>query len=265
MWPGSSMSVTIAIWSLWRLAIRPVTTRPSLVAMTTASYWSLMALLGTTIDSSRSRVLNRPAIPERSGPTPPPSLSNRWQAKHLAAANITRPWSKSRPLRPPSTIGTSSSSVHFLTNFRSGPAAAEAVEAGFASMIGLSRAFSASSRWAIASRRMLAMKPGKLLPPLNGAALGNQEKNASRSAGCQPVFRTRRARAYSSCSSWVGARPSRATVFAAASGALEVGEHLDQLGVELAAGGRIVRVESLDQPGHGRESSGRPNRLRTTW
>ena len=97
MRPGSSMSVKIIRLLPWRLTIRPVTTRPSVVAMITASYWSLMTLLGTTIDSSRSRTLNRPATPERSGPSPPPSLSKRWQAKHLAAANIARPRSKSRP------------------------------------------------------------------------------------------------------------------------------------------------------------------------
>ena len=33
------------------------------------------------------------------GPVPPPSLSKRWQAKHLAAANSFRPRSKSRPVQ----------------------------------------------------------------------------------------------------------------------------------------------------------------------
>ena len=69
------MSVLIIIVSPLRLTIRPVTTRPSAVAMVTAWYWSLIDLLGRTIDSSRSRGLNRPATPVRSGPTVPPSLS----------------------------------------------------------------------------------------------------------------------------------------------------------------------------------------------
>ena len=55
--------------------MRPVITRPSVVAMVTAPYWSLMDLLGRTIDSSRSRGLNRPETLVRSGPTLPPSLS----------------------------------------------------------------------------------------------------------------------------------------------------------------------------------------------
>ncbi len=85
------MSGQTEIFSPLRLTIRPLTTRPEVVAMTTAAYWSLIVLLGTMTDSSRSRTLNRPPTPERSGPSPPPSLLNRWQEKHLAAANIARP------------------------------------------------------------------------------------------------------------------------------------------------------------------------------
>ena len=59
---------------------------PSFVAMETAAYWSLITLLGSTIDSSRSRTLNRPATAVRSGPTPPPSLSKRWQAEQFDRA-----------------------------------------------------------------------------------------------------------------------------------------------------------------------------------
>ena len=39
------------------------------------------------------------------------------------------------------------------------------------------------------------MNPGKLLPPLKLAALGNQEKNALRSSGVQPALSIRRSRA----------------------------------------------------------------------
>src|SRR5262245_15725156 len=72
---GSSMSVLTMIESPARLTMRPVTVWPSLVPMMTAAYWSLMTLLGSTMDSSRSRTLKRPAAPVRSGPDEPPSLS----------------------------------------------------------------------------------------------------------------------------------------------------------------------------------------------
>ena len=67
------------------LPTRPVTTRPSFVAMETAAYWSLITLLGSTIASSRSRTPNRPATAVRSGPTPPPSTPKRWQAAQATA------------------------------------------------------------------------------------------------------------------------------------------------------------------------------------
>ena len=40
----------------------------------TAPYWSLITLLGRTMDSSRSRGLKRPPTPVRSGPTRTPSI-----------------------------------------------------------------------------------------------------------------------------------------------------------------------------------------------
>src|SRR4051812_43987897 len=112
------MLVLTEIVSPWRLTIRPVMVRPSAIAIITAWYWSLIVLLGRTIDSSRSRTLNRPEAPERSGPVEPPSLLYRWHEKHWAAANRERPRSKSRPLSPFSTIGASSSTVQALTKGR---------------------------------------------------------------------------------------------------------------------------------------------------
>src|SRR5262249_55152595 len=71
---GSSMSMLTMIVSWARLTMRPVTVLPSVVMMLTAAYWSLMTLLGSTMDSNRSRTLKRPAAPVRSGPDEPPSL-----------------------------------------------------------------------------------------------------------------------------------------------------------------------------------------------
>ena len=118
----------------------------------TAAYWSLMTLLGRTIDSSRSRVLNRPATPVRSGPAAPPSLSKRWQAKHFAGGEQRAAAVEvALRFRPVSTIGASSSSVQSLTNGRGGPATAAVARRGGASRIGLSSAFSDSLRVATAS------------------------------------------------------------------------------------------------------------------
>src|SRR5262249_40935469 len=84
---ASVSSVLTLMFSAWRLTIRPATVLPDFVSMTTAAYWSLMTLLGSTIDSNRSRTLNRPAAPVRSGPLAPPSLPKRWHAKHVAWPN----------------------------------------------------------------------------------------------------------------------------------------------------------------------------------
>src|SRR5262249_32545944 len=66
--PGSSMLVFTLPLSAFRFTIRPTITRSSRVRISTAAYWSLISLLGSMIDSSRSRGLNRPTAPVRSGP-----------------------------------------------------------------------------------------------------------------------------------------------------------------------------------------------------
>ena len=79
--PGSNISSITLRVSPRMLPTRPVKTRPSLAAIETAAYWSLITLLGSTIASKRSRTPKRPATAVKSGPTPPPSWPKRWQAR----------------------------------------------------------------------------------------------------------------------------------------------------------------------------------------
>src|SRR5262249_14887758 len=138
-------------------------------------YWSLMTLLGSVIDSTRSWMPKRPATPVRSGPVEPPSWLKRWQAKQLAAANMARPLLKVRVLSPLLARCSTSPVVHFLTNGRGG-AITGLTTSGLASRIGLSAVCSSGVRVLTASVLMLRTKPAKLLPPLYAAALRNHLK-----------------------------------------------------------------------------------------
>ena len=86
-----------------------------------------------------------------------------------------------------------------------------------------------------------------------------------RSAGVQPALSTRRVAGVLDLLLLGRRLLQQGDGLGGGVGGLEVDEHLGQLGVQLAARGRIVRVEPADQPGDGRRRPGRPKRLRTTW
>src|SRR5262249_48844098 len=166
------------------------------VVMMTAAYWSLISLLGSRTDSSRSRALKRPEACVRSGPIDPPSLAKRWQAKHFASPKSLRPLSKSRPVSFVAQSGARWSIFHFLTRSRGGPTTTGPMT-GFALRMGARAVFSASVQVARASDFMRERKPSRLLPPRKLAAFRYHEKYVLRCSGVQPVFAMRSDLAYS--------------------------------------------------------------------
>jgi hypothetical protein len=76
--------------------IRPTTTLSLRSVTSVFSYWSEMSADGSRIVCSRSRREKRLDAAVRSGPTPPPLPSKRWQAAQAAFVNAASPRARRR-------------------------------------------------------------------------------------------------------------------------------------------------------------------------
>ena len=113
---GSNMFTFTVMLSLPRLITLPVTVSPFSMVKTDGAYWSLTTLLGSSMDSRRSRGLTFPAALVKSGPSAPPSPSNRWQENQAASPKTFLPLSKSLPfLSEVLSARCSSDADHSLT------------------------------------------------------------------------------------------------------------------------------------------------------
>ena len=97
--------------------------------------------------------------------------------------------------------------MYAFTNGRAGSGGSFTV-AGSAVMRSFIATFSAGISVRIASSRMSLRNLPKLLPPLYPAAFTNHVKYSVRSSGVHPALSMRSERAYSICSSCVGASRS---------------------------------------------------------
>ena len=230
------MSGLIIRLSPFKLTIRPVITRPSAVATVTDSYWSLIVLLGTMIDSSRSRVLNRPATPVRSGPDAAPfvvtavareALGGREECPAavevaiLEAGLERRRQLVERPFLDERPIGRRAA----------GRAAASGVCVQDRLQLGLLGIAQVRDRIALDVRHETA----EAVAPLELARPGDPGEIRLPQRG-RPARRRACAGPGRNASVLPGSAPSRAsaTVLAAASGAFKINEQLAELGIELA-------------------------------
>ena len=148
-------------------------------------YWSEMKRLGSTTASSKSRVVNRRPTPVKSGPTTPPRPAIRWHLKQPVAENNSSPRAKSCPLVAVETESHSLSTVQLRTGLRRFGAGGND-SARFSTNSSPSASFSAGNRLAIASLRMVPVKPSNDWSPPYCEARRNQLKYARRSGRVQP-------------------------------------------------------------------------------
>ena len=167
--------------------------------------------------------------------------------------------------RPDSTIGTSSSSVQSLTNGRRARRRPSGRRSpGVASRIGFSSAFSDSLRVATASSLMLLHEPAEAVAALEAGGLEEPgEVRLAELGGPAGLEHAERPGVVDLLLLGRG-RLQQGDRLGRGVGGLEVDEQLAQLDVQLAALGRVERVEPGDRALARSSSSGLPKRMKTT-